>query len=97
MEQAHQALFFNQGQVCCAGSRIFVEEKVYDEFVEGSVERAKARTVGDPFDARNEQGAQVCYLLNCLILTICFQSCMLSVLVSSISHSMSSINGYVHF
>lgn len=34
VEHAHQALFYNQGQVCCAGSRTFVEEKVYDEFVE---------------------------------------------------------------
>ena len=35
------ALFFNQGQCCCAGSRLFVEEKVYDEFVEKSVAKAK--------------------------------------------------------
>src|SRR6266403_1206837 len=34
IEGAHFALFFNQGQCCCAGSRLFVEEKVYDEFVE---------------------------------------------------------------
>ena len=33
--------------------------KVYDEFVERSVERAKNRTVGDPFDMNNEQGPQV--------------------------------------
>lgn len=32
---------------------------MYDEFVERSVERAKARTVGDPFDLNNEQGPQV--------------------------------------
>lgn len=34
VETAHFGLFFNQGQVCCAGSRIFVEEPIYDEFVE---------------------------------------------------------------
>ena len=34
VEQAHQGLFFNQGQVCCAGSRTFIEESIYDEFVE---------------------------------------------------------------
>ena len=34
IEGAHFALFFNQGQCCCAGSRLFVEEKAYDEFVE---------------------------------------------------------------
>ena len=59
IETAHFGLFFNQGQCCCAGSRIFVEDKIYDEFVERSVERAKARTVGDPFTASNEQGAQI--------------------------------------
>lgn len=59
VEAAHQALFFNQGQVCCAGSRTYVEEKIYDEFVERSVERAKKRIVGDPFDLKTEQGPQV--------------------------------------
>jgi aldehyde dehydrogenase (NAD+) len=59
IEGSHQALFFNQGQCCCAGSRLFVEEKCYDEFVEKSVARAKRRTVGDPFDKKTEQGPQV--------------------------------------
>jgi len=59
VEQSHFGLFFNQGQCCCAGSRIFVEEKIYDEFVERSVERAKNRPVGDPFDGQYEQGPQV--------------------------------------
>ena len=59
IEGAHFALFFNQGQCCCAGSRLFVEEKVYDEFVERSVARAKRRKVGDPFAADVEQGPQV--------------------------------------
>ena len=59
IEGAHFALFFNQGQCCCAGSRVFVEEKAYDEFVERSARRAKARTVGDPFDPKTEQGPQV--------------------------------------
>jgi len=59
IEGAHFALFFNQGQCCCAGSRLFVEEKAYDEFVEKSVARAKNRTVGDPFDSKTEQGPQV--------------------------------------
>ena len=60
VEQSHFGLFFNMGQCCCAGSRIFVQEKVYDEFVERSVERARKRTTGDPFDPSNEQGPQVC-------------------------------------
>ena len=59
IEGAHFALFFNQGQCCCAGSRLFVEEKCYDEFVEKSVARAKKRKVGDPFDPKTEQGPQV--------------------------------------
>ena len=36
-----------------------VQEDVYDEFVERSMERAKARTVGNPWDPNNEQGPQV--------------------------------------
>merc|ERR1719309_579294 len=59
VEAAHFGLFFNMGQCCCAGSRIMVEAEVYDEFVERSVERAKNRTIGDPFDMNNEQGPQV--------------------------------------
>jgi len=59
IEGSHFALFFNQGQCCCAGSRLFVEDKCYDEFVEKSVARAKARKVGNPFDASTEQGPQV--------------------------------------
>ena len=59
VEGCHFALFFNQGQCCCAGSRLFVEAKVYDEFVEKSVARAKKRKVGDPFDPDTEQGPQV--------------------------------------
>src|SRR6202035_2958691 len=59
IEGAHFALFFNQGQCCCAGSRLFVEEKCYDEVVAKSVDRAKKRTVGNPFDKKTEQGPQV--------------------------------------
>jgi aldehyde dehydrogenase (NAD+) len=59
IEGSHFALFFNQGQCCCAGSRLFVEEKAYDEFVEKSVARAAKRTVGNPFDPATEQGPQV--------------------------------------
>jgi len=59
VEGSHFALFFNQGQCCCAGSRLFVERKAYDEFVQRSVDRARRRTVGDPFDAKTEQGPQV--------------------------------------
>jgi aldehyde dehydrogenase (NAD+) len=59
VEGSHFALFFNQGQCCCAGSRVFVEEKIYDEFVGRSADRAKRRRVGDPLDKKTEQGPQV--------------------------------------
>jgi aldehyde dehydrogenase (NAD+) len=59
VEGAHFGLFFNHGQCCCAGSRVFVERKIYDQFVEKSSARARRRTVGDPFDPTTEQGPQV--------------------------------------
>lgn len=59
VEGAHLGIFSNQGQICCAGSRVFVEEKIYDQFIEKSIARAKKRTVGDPFDPKTEQGPQV--------------------------------------
>ncbi|XP_068637819.1 aldehyde dehydrogenase family 2 member B4, mitochondrial-like [Aristolochia californica] len=59
VELAHFALFFNQGQCCCAGSRNFVHERVYDEFVEKAKARALKRVVGDPFKSGVEQGPQI--------------------------------------
>lgn len=59
VEHSHTALFFNQGQCCSAGSRTFVQDTIYDEFVKKSVQRAQRRTVGDPFDESVEQGPQV--------------------------------------
>jgi aldehyde dehydrogenase (NAD+) len=59
VEGAYFGLFFNQGQCCCAGSRLFVEEKVHAQFVEKMVKKAKSRRVGDPFDLATEQGPQV--------------------------------------
>lgn len=58
-EGAHFALYFNQGQCCCAGSRLFVEEKIHEQFVEKLVKRARQRKVGDPFSRDVEQGPQV--------------------------------------
>ncbi|GLJ48728.1 hypothetical protein SUGI_1027580 [Cryptomeria japonica] len=46
---AHTAVYTNAGQVCTAGSRLFVQEGIYDEFVKKVVERAKRQVVGDPF------------------------------------------------
>ncbi|XVF54151.1 hypothetical protein PTKIN_Ptkin05aG0157500 [Pterospermum kingtungense] len=59
VELAHFALFFNQGQCCCAGSRTFVHERVYDEFLEKAKARALKRVVGDPFKKGVEQGPQI--------------------------------------
>jgi aldehyde dehydrogenase (NAD+) len=59
VEGAYLGLFLNQGQCCCAGSRLFVEEKLHDQFVDKLVAKAKAQKVGDPFDPDTTQGPQV--------------------------------------
>ena len=59
IEGAHFGLFFNQGQCCTAGSRVFVQDSIYDEFVERSVTLAKRRIVGNPFDRKTDQGPQI--------------------------------------
>ncbi|MGZ8217702.1 aldehyde dehydrogenase family protein [Methylomagnum sp.] len=59
VEGAFLGLFFNQGQCCCAGSRLFVEQKVYDEFVDRIAHRTGQQVVGDPFDFNTTQGPQV--------------------------------------
>lgn len=56
---AHFALYFNQGQCCCAGSRLFVEDRVHDELIDRLVEKNQQRKLGDPFDPATEQGPQV--------------------------------------
>jgi aldehyde dehydrogenase (NAD+) len=56
---AHVAIHLNQGQCCCAGSRLFVEDSIHDAFVEKVVALSKSRKVGDPFDPATDQGPQV--------------------------------------
>jgi len=56
---AHFALYFNQGQCCCAGSRLFVEDSIHDEMVDRLIQFNSDRKVGDPFDTETEQGPQV--------------------------------------
>ena len=56
---AHAGLYFNQGQCCCAGSRLFVQEKVYDKLIEKLMGLNKKRQLGNPFDPKTEQGPQV--------------------------------------
>ncbi len=52
-------LYLNQGQCCCAGSRLFVQDKAYDQLVETLGTKAGKRKLGDPFDPTTEQGPQV--------------------------------------
>ena len=59
VEISHYALFGNQGQCCSAGSRIFVEEPIYNEFVRRCVERAKNRKVCNPLDPTCDHGPQI--------------------------------------
>ena len=65
VELCHIGLFFNQGQCCIAGSRVFVQDTIYDNFVKLSVERAMKRTVGSPWDGCSEQGPQVSQKCEC--------------------------------
>ena len=52
-------LYLNQGQCCCAGSRLFVQESIYDKFVETLAAKVQERKLGDPFHPETEQGPQV--------------------------------------
>lgn len=55
-------IYYNHGQCCCAGSRIFVQEGIYDKFVETFKKRAQENKVGDPFKEDTFQGPQVSQL-----------------------------------
>lgn len=59
VETAHRMVMVNQGQCCVAASRTFVHADIYDQFVSKSVELAKQRKVGDPFDLSCQQGPQI--------------------------------------
>lgn len=59
VKQASFGLFYNHGQCCTAGSRIFVQENIYSEFVEKSIEVAKRIKLGDPFHESTTQGPQI--------------------------------------
>ena len=58
-EMAHFGLFFNMGECCTAASRCYVQEDVYDRFVDKSVRLARKRIIGDPFNSATESGPQV--------------------------------------
>ncbi|KAI0524040.1 hypothetical protein KFK09_003404 [Dendrobium nobile] len=59
VQTAWQAVFFNKGEVCIAGSRIYVQEGIYDEFLKKVTDNVKDWVVGDPFDPQVHQGPQV--------------------------------------
>jgi len=54
---AAQAIFYGQGQICAAGSRLLIQDSVYDEVLEGVVAQAKALCIGDPLDPATEFGS----------------------------------------
>jgi phenylacetaldehyde dehydrogenase len=56
---AANAIFFNQGQCCCAGSRLFVHENHYERVVEGITEFAKGIRIGPGLDTRTQMGPLV--------------------------------------
>jgi len=59
MKTSIQSSFSNQGEICLCGSRILVEESIYEKFKTEFVEKTKALTVGDPLDENSKQGAIV--------------------------------------
>ena len=52
-------ILFNQGQVCCAGSRIFVHEDIYDKFVQDACEAFGKVKVGLPWEDDTQMGSQI--------------------------------------
>ena len=52
-------ILFNQGQVCCAGSRVFVQEGIYDKFVEAAVKAFNHVKVGLPWEQDTHMGSQI--------------------------------------
>ena len=56
---AMMGIFYGQGQVCCAGSRLFVEDKIKEEFLAKLQERSRGIKVGDPMDRGTQMGPQV--------------------------------------
>lgn len=59
MRTTLQSSFANQGQICLCGSRILVEESIYEKFKEEFIERAKKLIPGDPLEESSKQGAVV--------------------------------------
>lgn len=59
MDGIQLGILFNQGQVCCAGSRVFVQDTIYDRFVEEAARRFETVKVGMPWERSTQMGAQI--------------------------------------
>ena len=59
MDGLQLGILFNQGQVCCAGSRVFVQDTIYDKFIEEAVKRFNAVKLGMPWDEDTQLGSQI--------------------------------------
>ncbi len=59
LETTIRSSFSNQGEICLCGSRIFVEETIYDTFRDAFVERTQSLNVGDPNDEKTDMGALI--------------------------------------
>lgn len=59
VEGSCNGVFWNQGEVCSAGSRVFVERSIYDDTLSAMVEHAKGVKLGDPFDEDTSMGPLV--------------------------------------
>jgi aldehyde dehydrogenase (NAD+) len=57
VEGVVNGIYFNQGQVCCAGSRLLLQESIHDEFVARLTRRLETLRVGDPLDKNTDVGA----------------------------------------
>lgn len=59
IEGAMLGILFNQGQVCCAGSRLLLHRPIYDKFLNALKTRFESVKVGDPLDPATQMGAQI--------------------------------------
>jgi aldehyde dehydrogenase (NAD+) len=57
IEGVVNGIFFNQGHVCCAGSRLLVQENIHDEFIKKLKKRMSSLRLGDPMDKNTDVGA----------------------------------------
>lgn len=57
VEGVVRGIFFNQGHVCCAGSRLLLQESIHDVFVDKLLQRMERIRVGDPMDKNTDMGA----------------------------------------